>query len=279
MIHRFFLPLLGAAALLAPWVPGPARAAALHLRYEAFWGGLHAADFTLSLDDGGIADGAPFRTDFTLRTRGLVDWIIALRVAAHSQGALVPKAGLRPARYDVAYANRRRDRALHVAFDPDGGPAQATVTRDRKVDDPEPDNTETYGGTDALDADLRRGVIDPLTALVEAIRRARRDGAAMGDFTLAVYDGRRRFDVKGRYMERSDRDILGTRHRVDRIRLTSVPLAGFRRIHKVLWNDSTYDLYLSTDGRALPLQIDAVGPGPMINLVAECPTACALPED
>lgn len=259
-----FIGVLAAGGWLAA---STAPAGELHLRYEAYWGGLHAADFTLSIGD----DGATYDNRFRLRTRGIIDWLINLRIEASSHGRTTDAAAVWPLAYRVDYTNRRRQRTIDVRFDGEDGVA---VAESRSVSGPE-DDVPNPG--EAVPADLRRRVIDPLTAFAAALRRARAhlDGGP-ASFRLGVYDGRRRFDVEGEYVTRRRRNILGQDYDVHQVRLTTVPRAGFKKSHRMLWDGTAFDLYLSADGRLVPLQIVSVGIGPVINLVGECPTACEL---
>ena len=256
------------AALLRP-LPA-AGDAPIHLRYEAYWGGLHAADFVLSM---GQRENA-YDDRFHLRTRGLVDLFIDLDVNAESRGRAPPAAALIPRHYRVDYANRWRQRALTIRFDRDSGEATATLLT-FKDDDPADD-----GSNEPLAAEMRTNVFDPLVSLSEAIRRLRGHLAGgPGNFRLAVFDGRRRFDVAGAYLGVLRREILRRQHDVHRLRLTTIPIAGFKSRHRVLWDGSAFDLYLSRDERLVPLQIVSLGLGPVINLVEECPRSCSLPAD
>ncbi len=261
---------LAALALILLFA-GRAAAEPVHLRYEAYWGGLHVADFTLTLDD--RQDG--YAHDFHLRSRGLADWFIRLEVKAESRGRRDAEGLPAPERYYVRYRNRYRERELEVRFHPDR-PADATG---RTLSGTRPDSAD-FGGSDQLAPEHRTGIIDPVGALAEALARTDRHvgrGGA-GDFTLEVFDGRRRFDVGGAYGGRTRRDVRGQEYDLHRLRLDTRPIAGFRKVHKMLWDGSSFDLFLSADGRPIPRQIVAIGPGPVINLAEQCDTPCVLEE-
>ncbi len=260
----------GARLLMAVLVlaAGPAAAEApepagqTHLRFEASWAGLRAADFVISLGNGD--DGT--ENTFRLRTRGLFDPFIRLRVAATSQGRAADQSRL----YRVDYTNRRRQRSVKVRFD--GEQAVPTI--------------HTLGATPAEDREKeakvppaqRTNVLDPLTALAGIFGNARHllTGGPQ-TFVLQVYDGRRRFDLKGQVMGTVWRVIKSRSQRVHRLRFTADPIAGFKTRHRDLWRKYAFDVYLSTDGRFLPLLISPAGPGPEITLVEVCPRPCALP--
>ncbi len=247
-----------------------------HLRFEAYWGGFHTADFVLSLRNGGKA----YNNTFRLETRGLADLFLRLKIIARSRGEAIldpPGDGptgdeigaYAPTLYELDYTNRRRERSVRVAFG--NGHARPTI--------------RTKGATAEEDREkekkvaekYRTGVMDPLTALAEIFRRA---GAHLkggpASFRLAVYDGRRRFDLVGEFRGRTRRTILRRGYDLYHVRVRARPIAGFKDSHKELWNDQAYDIYLSTDGALLPIQIMSIGNGPVMNLREVCPGPCRL---
>jgi hypothetical protein len=257
-------------------VGAPVGAAETHLRYEVMWGGLHAAEFALSLD----GDKTTYANRFRLETRGIADWLLRLRVSVSGHGEAPAAAPLKPRAYRVGYSNRRRQRVVSLRFDEESGEVSPVVESDSRLDgDASPeagdDNDEA-----TISRDLRLGVIDPLSAFVESLRRVRRhlDGEP-ADFRLAVFDGRRRFDLEGAYAGKVRRTILNVPRELHRVRVKTIPMAGFRRAQRILWDGTTFDVFLGTDGRLLPVQIMSVGPGPVMNLVEECPALCVLPPD
>ena len=153
------------------------------------------------------------------------------------------------------------------------------VESDSRLDDddsPEADDDEEA----MISRDLRLGVVDPLSAFVESLRRVRRHlNGEPANFRLAVFDGRRRFDLEGAYAGKVRRTILNVSGELHRVRMKTIPVAGFRRAQRILWDGTTFDVFLGTDGRLLPVQIMSVGPGPVMNLVEECPALCVLPPD
>jgi len=242
---------------------------ATHLRYEAWWGGLYAAEFTLTLSDGGSA----YEAAFSLGTRGLLDWLIGLDLEATSTGETGD--GLTPEIYRSKYRSNSREGTTTIAFDP--GTGEATVSRNVvffELREPETDDP----ARPQVPADLRTGVLDPLSAFAEAIDRLRRheDPVAVEPFTVAIFDGKRRFDMSGEMLGLMRHEVEGRTTEAYKLRLTTRPLAGFRERTRMLWDDTVFDVYVSADGRFVPLQIIARGWGPAINLVEECARPCAL---
>ena len=248
------------------WAAGPAAAQApgqtsqTHLRFEASWAGLLAADLVISMGNDG--DGNTFR----LRTRGLFDPFVRLRVAATTEGRAADQSRL----YRVNYTNRRRARSVKVRFDGE----QAVPTIRTKGATPAEDREKEA----KVPAAQRTNVLDPLTALARIFQNARHlITGGPETFVLPVYDGRRRFDLKGDVRGTVGRVIKGRSERVHRLRFTADPIAGFKTRHQGLWRKYAFDVYLSTDGRFLPLLISPLGPGPEITLIEVCPRPCALP--
>src|SRR3989339_314859 len=77
-------------AALSAWIVlswgAVAHARELHLSYEANWGGLHVADFSLSLINGGNV----YENRFHLETRGATRFFTNMAVTARSRGRIVP---------------------------------------------------------------------------------------------------------------------------------------------------------------------------------------------
>lgn len=91
-----------------------------------------------------------------------------------------------------------------------------------------------------------------------------------------MFDGRRRYDLIGRFLGEDRRSILGRDHKVLVLRLDTEAVAGFRPVQKLFWDDNAFHVYLSADGRYVPLQIDSIGTGPIMHMVEECPGPCDL---
>src|SRR5690606_25284345 len=114
-----------------------------------------------------------------------------------------------------------------------------------------------------LPEQFRRDVIDPLSCIT-AIRRLVRERSIdrTGGFTLAVYDGSRRFDVEGSLESIETVPWGGTRIEAMTLRLLLRPVAGFdgetedgyrpeahaREVHVTVTNDArAIPLHMSVD--------------------------------
>ena len=240
----------------------------LNLRYEVYWGGMHAADFVLSTQQ---AEGN-YQHDFRLRSQGMFNWLLGLDVSASATGQAAASLPLAPRRYDVEFTNRWRRGDIAMRFDPQSGAIESSY---RAI--PPRDNPDSAAEVSPAD---RQGALDPLAAFLEAVRRAGEvaDGSEQS-FRLKVFDGRRRFDASGEVLGVVQRQLPGGDRAALHLRITTLPVAGFNSRQMELWDGKVYDIYLSTDGRLVPLKISAEGMGPHINLIEECASriACLLP--
>ena len=241
-----------ALGLLAFALPLGATAEPLQLRYEARWAGLPAGEIRLTFDDA----PASWQAVMHIETRGLPRVLTRFHADAVSVGAWLAGAP-RPETYDVAYALRRKSKAVVLRYAPAGGALVAARG---------PGDTSNHP---QLAEAFRRDTIDPLGALAEIRRRVRAGLAVDAGFRIAAYDGKRRFDVEGRRTADADPGTI-------RLQLVLRPLAGFRnqQADEEDPEDSPrpVELVLSADGRAVPLRIGAaIAYLPLtVRLVAEC---------
>ncbi len=267
---------------------------AMHLRYEANWGGLHVADFTLSLLNG----GETYENRFHLETRGLTRYFTNMGVTAKSVGRIIrPPAAMQhgasvdnaanapqtetylASHYRTEYTNKRHFRWVDITFNEAPEPAEA-ITGTSPIKGREANWNPKEKGPEVLDRvepEQRIGVNDPITLIpqmIAVVRSHLTGGSKLG--VVKGFDGRRRFDMHITYMGPATRTVGDTRHETYRVRIDPQPVAGFKKRHKVLWNNAAYDFYLSRDGQFVPLQIVPVKNGPVLTLVAECPSECEL---
>src|SRR5689334_16228250 len=177
---RYLRGLCAAAVLVL--ANGAAIADPLSLRYSATWGGGTAAEIRLFLDE---SDGR-FQNRLDIETVGLARFLSGFRARATSSGQ-TDIDEVSPNAFDAVYdSHRKRDKRINVHF------AQLA---DGSLAEEGPENTSK---DPLIAAEFRRDVIDPLTCIT-AVRRLVREGGVGKDkgFTLAVYDGKRRFDVEG----------------------------------------------------------------------------------
>lgn len=280
-------------AVLVAYAPG-ARADAVHLRYVANWGGIHVADFSLSLINGGDT----YENRFHLETRGLTRYFTNMSVQANSHGRIVtPPPALNgndavanasgahlantylAEKYRTEYTNRRHFRWVEIDFGQTGEPAHAS-TGTSPIKGREENWNPAEKGPEVLERveeSYRIGVNDPISMIPQMMGMVRAHLQGGPASTVAKgFDGRRRFDMDLTYLGLATRTVGEVKHDTYRVRVVPKPVAGFKKRHKVLWNGSAYDFYLSRDGRFVPLQIVPVNHGPVLTMVAECESECEI---
>lgn len=295
--HTTLKPLTLGLALGMLYTGTMAQAAtgeALHLRYEAKWGGVHVADFTLSL----LHEGDTYENRFHLETRGLTRYFTNMGVKANSkgriispptssdEGAMVETASTAPtaetylaSHYRTEYTNHKHFRWVDITFPPAPEPAKAVTGTEPVAGmedkwDPKDKGPEVL---DRVEPNDRIGVNDPISMIPQmmAVIRNHMEGGPKTGIAKG-FDGRRRFDMHITYMGKATRTIAKKPHETYRVRIDPKPVAGFKKRHKVLWNGSAYDFYISRDGKFVPLQIVPVKHGPVLTMVRECPSECEL---
>ncbi len=254
---------------------GHGAADVFHGRYIAQWGGLHTADFALSLDH----NARSYSADFELRTRSIFKWLTGLELKAGASGAPDRTADaatlLEPDRFQVLSRSKWRSMQTVVEFD-DDGLAEASI---QTLATYAAISKEYAQGDEPLDPEHRTDVVDPLSALVAAIAHVRHHLAEGGakETTIPVFDGRRRFDALTTYQGEAERTFAGRKRTVHIARIQIIPVAGFRAKQLDFWKDVAFEALLSQN-RLRPLQISSLGEGPVLNLVEECAQACLIVE-
>jgi hypothetical protein len=183
--------------------------------YEASWAGMPAGEIRLTLRE----DPAAYRDEIAIRTEGLPHLFSRFRASAVSEGRLADAHAPAPNRFDAAYdLRKRRDRRLSMNFVPRAaGPQPTGLSGEAYI--AERGAADTSKKPPLADR-FRTNVLDPLSALT-AIRQELRRGNR-GAFTIAVYDGARRFDVRAQVLpKRADDAAL-------HLALTLAPIAGFK---------------------------------------------------
>jgi hypothetical protein len=240
MVGRFQVIFIAAALTFAK----TAAAEPLSLRYSATWGGGAAAEIRLLLDE---QDGT-FHNQLDIETVGLARLLSGFRARVSSAGENAVD-DVAPRVYDASYdSHRKRDKRINVYFvpQPDGSIAEEG-----------PENTSK---DPLIAAEFRRDVIDPLTTIT-AVRRLVREGGLDRDrgFTLAVYDGKRRFDVEGSVAAveriRWGKDMIETLA----LRMILRPIAGFDGEsddgYKPDANTREIHVNITNNARAIPLKL------------------------
>ena len=255
----------------------------LHLRYAAYWGGLHIADFSLSLQNRENA----FENQFNLASRGLVWFFTDLDAEAKSRGTITASADNTPTRfipthYHTEYKSKKHWRWVDITFGDDENPAKAiTGTSPIKGKehkwDPKDKGPEVL---DKVEPEQTVGTMDPVTLVPQLMSfvSTHLEGGPK-EAVLPGFDGRRRFDMKATYLGLATREVGDTKFDTYRVRIKPVPVAGFKKRHEKIWNKAAYDFYFSRDGKFIPVQIFPVKSGPVLNFIKECAGPCDLKEE
>jgi len=229
--------------------------------YQAYWAGLPAGEIRLTL----MEDPAAYRGEIQIRTEGLAHLLSRFRGSAVSEGRLAAELLPAPTRYDAAYDLRKaHDRRLSMEFAPHAG-GGLVAERGPADTSKKPPLAEPF----------RTNVLDPLSTLA-AIRHELRRGNR-GSFTIPVYDGARRFDVRVRILPKREGD--GALH----LALTLAPIAGFKGETSEDGDPDTAPrpvaLTISDDRRLMPLSMSvSLGYLPLVvELSRWCAAGAACP--
>jgi hypothetical protein len=198
---------------------------------------LPAGDIRLVLRD----DPAGYRDEIAIRSEGLAWLFTKFRGTATAEGRLAADRPPSPNHYEERYDLRKaRDKRLSMQFAARAG----AVFAER--------GSEDSSKKPQLADDLRKNVVDPLSALT-AIRHELRRGNR-GSFTVPVYDGARRFDVIARVLPSKSNN-----ERVLHVRLMLSPIAGFKGETSDDGDPENaprpVDVAISDDARLLPLSM------------------------
>ncbi|MHA1600852.1 MAG: DUF3108 domain-containing protein [Alphaproteobacteria bacterium] len=172
--------LAGFIWLLATGTVGSAAAVAserLVLSYELWKGGFHALDLEAGLSQ----DSKDYNVKFVARTRGFIGWIYPYLLEGEADGKLAG-AGLRPTRFATLAKSRNDERSRAISYLEDGT-LRTWSDPPRTAEDDEASVPER----------MRRGTLDPASAILALVDAAARDGRCDGNYP--VYDGRRRYDL------------------------------------------------------------------------------------
>jgi hypothetical protein len=235
---------IGLCAVAFCCFAGAALAEPLTLRYSATWGGGAAANIRLHLED----QGGAFHNRLDIETVGIARLLSGFRASATSAGQ-TDADDVTPLAFDARYdSKRKRDKRVSLNFVPAG---------DGSLAEEGPENTST---DPVLPEEFRRDVIDPLSCItvIRRLVRERSINPAKG-FLIAVYDGKRRFDVDGSVV--AVETLRWGRNKVEAmtLRLMLRPVAGFGHEgddgYKPDANTREVTLVVTNDARAIPLRM------------------------
>jgi hypothetical protein len=164
---RVLVVLLGAAA--------PATAETINAQYAVYAGGFKA----LGIDARAEIEDNRYAVRGTLKTMGIVDWILGLTQTLESQGRI--DGAVLPQSYVSDGVFWRNHRITRLSYGADRRVAVTMVPNEEDSDRPK------------VPEELTVGTFDPLSAYMAANIGARTGSPCNG--TFPVFDGRRRYDV------------------------------------------------------------------------------------
>lgn len=145
--------------------------------YQIYFGGLNVMQLGV---DVGISPDA-YDVTARVQTIGFAGFVAPWKSVATSEGS-IDEGRIEPRQHRVSGEFRGRTRTTAIDFDHNGEVATVALQ-------PPPGN----GPNDQVPEALRRGAIDPPSALLAVTRLMAQDGRCNG--RMRVFDGRRRYDV------------------------------------------------------------------------------------
>lgn len=171
LLSLSILPCL--ASLPAAATEGPVKAT-----YEVYFGGLHVlsaeSEFAPALDSYDLTTRA--------KTRGILDVLFGWHGVSRSAGRFQDGRAVPDLHVNRGWRGERK-RSVVLEYGPDG---QVTTAELEPAPDPE-EVTEVPEGSEL-------GTVDPLSVIAQVSRAVTEAGRCEGEF--AVYDGRRRYDLR-----------------------------------------------------------------------------------
>lgn len=164
-----------AAPLLAPAAASAAAMPPVELRYDVYTAGVPALSLRLDIQ---VTDDR-YRIVADMETRGIVGFVYSWKHRGVVEGR-VEAGALRPGQYRAVSDSGGTIKTVALAYGRDGTVAASA----------DPPSEE---GRDLVPAELTRGSVDILTAVLNVTRRMDDTGACDG--AVPVFDGRRRYDL------------------------------------------------------------------------------------
>jgi hypothetical protein len=217
----------------------------LEVRYRFSWAGVPVAELGLRH----VIDGGVYQTEFAVQTIGLAKQLVRYRAMSRATGRYGAEDGYTASRFRSASTSYRKSRRILVRFDPHTGDVIELALTKRG----EPDRSKVPEA-------LQKGVIDPLTALVQL--RHRLAAGELERYRAAVFDGRRRFDLQAEVKGRNRIEIAGrTRPVIElEVRLALIAGANQDELEDAEAGDDQLRLKIlvSDDERLIPLQLSTM---------------------
>lgn len=235
----------------------------IELRYRFSWAGVPLAELGVRH----ATNSAVYQTEVAIRTIGLADQLVGYRGSSHATGRYAEAGGFTASRFRSASMSYKKSRRILVRFDRDTGDViELELTRRGEPDDSK------------VPEALQKGVVDPLTAVLQMRHRLARAGNLDG-YTAAVFDGRRRFDAEARLVGRHLATIAGRSEPVIELEIDLTWLAGANAddMDKAEAGDDRLrlQLLLSDDAHLIPLRLSTIDS--VLTATAEIMPECLRP--
>lgn len=238
----------------------PARS--VDLRYSVDMTGLKIADLELAITPG--AAGTT-QSRFVMRSQGLVSLFSDAWSRLTATSRTDADGGAQPQQFQAYHHKSDRVREIAISYDGKGAISRLDVKSQGKSRPSE------------VPANLRAGTIDPLTAFLEirAWLPLASAARAKDSIRLAIFDGRKRFDLEARYVGRAS---AGGRDAYE-LSIVLRGLSGFDPEDKLFMPNAdgsgSLRALISADDQLVPLSITSTGGGvgPTVRLTTDCATA------
>ena len=240
----------------------------VELRYRFTWAGVPIAELGLRH----ATDSKLYQTEVAIRTVGLADQLLGFRSSSHATGRYEEPDGFTASRFRSSSRSYSKSRNILVRFDRETGDVIALELTRRG----EPDRSKVPEA-------LQKGVVDPLTAVLQMRHLLARSGNVDG-YKAAVFDGRRRFDAEARVTGRHRAEIAGLDRPVIELVIDLIWLAGANADDiddaEAGENRLRLKMLLSDDERLIPLRLSTMDSllTATAEIMPEClaPAGCAL---
>ncbi len=205
--------------------------------YDVRWNGISFARLTYS-----HAAAAGYHVTMHFETFGLADEFGKVRFAANSTGQDGGRTGPKPQRFEAIDGDHGLTRIRTTLTYPAGGAVRTEIS-------PKPPKMPVA-------AARTTGAIDPLSALYRLRREASRAlNGGRPAFVIPIYDGAKRYDLHATLGERGTRKIGKGFRPVVHVKARLSPIAGFEAGERARFSEDALDIYLSTDGYFVPVEI------------------------
>ena len=249
-----------------------------HLAYNIKVGGVHIADFVVNYYDNGLQ----YKTSMRVSPHGLANLLGDIIFKVNSEGNILTEKGYpvhKPSQYHRIWANESFMSEQTIIYSKDGRIPKANET----IADLSQNKNIQYHELPWVAKRQKRDVqiptssilinsVDPITAFFRA--RSYLLDNNESNFTIKVFDGRRRFNITSEIQEQRVFWINRKDTILQPVVSTIVPIQGYDKKTQEILSEVSLLVLFSTDGSFIPIQsiIQTPSVAGVINLVADCKT-------